>query len=124
MPSTGQGFLTPMGLRRMLEIAQEQIASGNNQYAPLRGRPELIDALAYHYSVARKAIAVTAGATEAITATVLDSLSQAKRSLCWSLTTTYAAAIADATRVPVLSSLLEEVGTSTSMLCAPIRPRW
>ncbi|MDU3176019.1 MAG: aminotransferase, partial [Corynebacterium striatum] len=35
----GQGFPDSDGPERMLEIAQEQIATGNNQYAPLRGRP-------------------------------------------------------------------------------------
>lgn len=37
----GQGFPDSDGPQRMLEIAQDNIARGNNQYAPLRGVPEL-----------------------------------------------------------------------------------
>ena len=100
----GQGFPDSDGPARMLEIAQEQIASGNNQYAPLRGRPELIDALAHHYCVARDAIVVTAGATEAITATVLGLVEPGQEVIVLEpYYDAYAAAIAlaDATRVPV-----------------------
>lgn len=100
----GQGFPGSDGPERMLEIAQEQIATGNNQYAPLRGRPELIDALAHHYCVARDAIVVTAGATEAITATVLGLVEPGQEVIVLEpYYDAYAAAIAlaDATRVPV-----------------------
>lgn len=120
----GQGFPDSDGPARMLEIAQEQIASGNNQYAPLRGRPELIDALAYHYSVARKAIAVTAGATEAITATVLGLVEPGQEVIVLEpLTTTHMPPPLRLPTPPVSPSrsrLPEEAGTSTSMLCAPL----
>ncbi|OFT52313.1 aminotransferase [Corynebacterium sp. HMSC06D04] len=100
----GQGFPDSDGPERMLEIAQEQIATGNNQYAPLRGRPELVDALAHYYSVSRKAIVVTAGATEAITATVLGLVEPGQEVIVLEpYYDAYAAAIAlaDATRVAV-----------------------
>ncbi len=74
----GQGFPDASGPPRMLEIAREEIAAGNNQYAPGRGMPVLLDAI----SVQRRRdygldydpdteILVTVGATEGIAATVL-----------------------------------------------------
>ena len=67
----GQGFPDSDGPQRMLEIAQQNIAAGNNQYAPLRGLPVLVDAIATKYDVPTDHVVVTAGATEAISATVL-----------------------------------------------------
>lgn len=67
----GQGFPDSDGPPRMLEIAREEIAQGNNQYPPLRGQPVLIDAISQHYNVPNDHITVTAGATEAIAASVL-----------------------------------------------------
>lgn len=74
----GQGFPDTDGPARMLEIAREQIAAGNNQYGPGRGLPELRAAVArqqerrygLRYDAATE-ILITVGATEAITATVL-----------------------------------------------------
>ncbi|GAB3822111.1 pyridoxal phosphate-dependent aminotransferase [Tessaracoccus terricola] len=74
----GQGFPDWDGPARMLEIAQEQIAGGNNQYPPGRGIAELRQAVADDRT-ARGAgtfdpdeeVLVTVGATEAITAAVL-----------------------------------------------------
>lgn len=67
----GQGFPDSDGPPRMLEIASENIAAGNNQYAPLRGVPTLVQAIAESYDVPRENVTVTVGATEAISATVL-----------------------------------------------------
>lgn len=74
----GQGFPDTDGPARMLAIAREQIAAGNNQYGPGRGLPELRAAVArqqerrygLRYDAAAEVL-VTVGATEAITATVL-----------------------------------------------------
>lgn len=74
----GQGFPDWDGPARMLEIAREQIAAGNNQYPPGRGFAELRHAVA-HDRHSRGAgtfdpdeeVLVTVGATEAIAAGVL-----------------------------------------------------
>lgn len=74
----GQGFPDWDGPQRMLEIAQEQIARGNNQYAPARGFPSLREAISRQrsrrygqtYDPATE-ILVTVGATEALAASVL-----------------------------------------------------
>lgn len=74
----GQGFPDWDGPPRMLEIAREQIANGNNQYPPGRGTADLRLAVAQDRA-ARDAgtfdpdseVLVTVGATEAITAAVL-----------------------------------------------------
>ena len=100
----GQGFPDSDGPQRMLEIAQENIAGGNNQYAPLRGVPELVSAIADTYSVPQDHVVVTAGATEAITATVLGLVEPGQEVIV--LEPYYdayiaAVALADASRVPV-----------------------
>lgn len=108
----GQGFPDSDGPQRMLEIAQENIAGGNNQYAPLRGVPELVDAIAETYSVPQDHVVVTAGATEAITATVLGLVEPGQEVIVLEpYYDAYAAAIAlaDATRIPVP---LKESGNS------------
>lgn len=108
----GQGFPDSDGPQRMLEIAQDNIAHGNNQYAPLRGVPELISAIAETYSVPQDHVVVTAGATEAITATVLGLVEPGQEVIV--LEPYYdayiaAIALADATRIPVP---LKESGNS------------
>ncbi|OFL76545.1 aminotransferase class I/II-fold pyridoxal phosphate-dependent enzyme [Corynebacterium sp. HMSC077B05] len=108
----GQGFPDTDGPARMLEIAQEQIATGHNQYAPLRGVPQLLDALSAHCGVPTDHLVVTAGATEAITATVLGLVEPGQEVIVLEpYYDAYAAAIAlaDATRVPV--PLTPTVGT-------------
>lgn len=100
----GQGFPDSDGPQRMLEIAQENIAGGNNQYAPLRGVPDLVSAIAETYSVPQDHVVVTAGATEAITATVLGLVEPGQEVIVLEpYYDAYAAAIAlaDATRIPV-----------------------
>lgn len=108
----GQGFPDSDGPQRMLEIAQENIAGGNNQYAPLRGVPDLVSAIAETYSVPQDHVVVTAGATEAITATVLGLVEPGQEVIV--LEPYYdayiaAVALADATRIPVP---LKESGNS------------
>lgn len=74
----GQGFPDASGPPRMLEIAQQEIAAGNNQYSPRRGLPVLREAIAHQrerdYSMTfdpETEILVTVGATEALVASVL-----------------------------------------------------
>ncbi|WP_018297626.1 pyridoxal phosphate-dependent aminotransferase [Corynebacterium lubricantis] len=74
----GQGFPDSDGPAEMLEIAQREIAGGNNQYGPGRGMLELREAIARQrardYGVSydpATEVFITVGATEAISATVL-----------------------------------------------------
>ncbi|MGO1236517.1 aminotransferase class I/II-fold pyridoxal phosphate-dependent enzyme [Microbacterium gubbeenense] len=74
----GQGFPDDDGPAEVLETAREAIASGQNQYPPGRGAPVLRDAIAEHqqrfYGLSwdpETDIIATAGATEAIAATLL-----------------------------------------------------
>ncbi len=74
----GQGFPDYDGPREVLEVAQREIAGGNNQYPPGRGMAVLREAIAAHqkrfYGLdvdADREVLVTAGATEALSATIL-----------------------------------------------------
>src|SRR5690349_13127747 len=74
----GQGFPDTDGPDVILEAAQKAIASGENQYPPGPGRPELRAAIAEHqrrfYGIEvdpDSQVLVTAGATEAIAASIL-----------------------------------------------------
>lgn len=74
----GQGFPDTNGPREMLDAAVDAIRSGRNQYPPGAGVPELLAAVAGHqrrfYGIPvdpSSEVLVTAGATEAIAATVL-----------------------------------------------------
>ncbi|MBO9626287.1 MAG: aminotransferase class I/II-fold pyridoxal phosphate-dependent enzyme [Microbacterium sp.] len=74
----GQGFPDEDGPAEVLEAARAAIASGANQYPPGRGVPDLLAAIAEHqqrfYGLSvdpGSEIVVTAGATEALTATIL-----------------------------------------------------
>jgi N-succinyldiaminopimelate aminotransferase len=74
----GQGFPDEDGPREVLEAAQKAISDGVNQYPPGRGMPVLLDAVAQHqrrfYGLdfdPASEVLVTAGATEALTATIL-----------------------------------------------------
>jgi N-succinyldiaminopimelate aminotransferase len=74
----GQGFPDTDGPPEVLEAARRAIADGVNQYPPGRGMPVLREAIARHqqrfYELApdpESEVLVTAGATEALTATLL-----------------------------------------------------
>ena len=74
----GQGFPDEDGPEAVLDAAKLAIDSGSNQYPPGRGIPLLRDAIALHqqrfYGInvdPEREILVTAGATEAIAATLL-----------------------------------------------------
>ena len=74
----GQGFPDEDGPAEVLEAAHEAIRSGLNQYPPGRGMPVLLEAVAAHqqrfYGLEldpRREVLVTAGATEALAATIL-----------------------------------------------------
>ncbi len=74
----GQGFPDTDGPAEVLQAAQQAIADGHNQYPPGRGIPALRQAIAAHqqrcYGLQYDPdteVLVTAGATEAITATIL-----------------------------------------------------
>ncbi len=74
----GQGFPDEDGPAEVLEAARAAISAGVNQYPPGRGAPELLAAISAHqerfYGLAvdpATEVIVTAGATEALTATLL-----------------------------------------------------
>lgn len=74
----GQGFPDEDGPAEVLEAAREAIAHGANQYPPGRGVPDLRAAISEHqrrfYGLVvdpDQEVLVTAGATEALTATLL-----------------------------------------------------
>jgi N-succinyldiaminopimelate aminotransferase len=74
----GQGFPEEDGPPEVLEAAQRAIANGVNQYPPGRGMPVLLEAIAEHqqrfYGLdfnPGTEVLVTAGATEALTASIL-----------------------------------------------------
>ena len=74
----GQGFPDEDGPPEVLEAARQAISDGVNQYPPGRGQPVLLEAIARHqqrfYGLTvdpGSEILVTAGATEALAATIL-----------------------------------------------------
>lgn len=74
----GQGFPDEDGPAEVLDAARAAIDTGANQYPPGRGRPELLQAIAEHqrrfYGLdvdPEREVIVTAGATEAIAASLL-----------------------------------------------------
>ncbi|WP_295835725.1 aminotransferase class I/II-fold pyridoxal phosphate-dependent enzyme [uncultured Microbacterium sp.] len=74
----GQGFPDEDGPQAVLDAAREAIAAGINQYAPGRGFPDLLAAVAQHqkrfYGIdldPGREVLVTVGATEALAATLL-----------------------------------------------------
>lgn len=74
----GQGFPDQDGPPEVLEAARDAIAHGANQYPPGRGIPDLLAAISEHqhrfYGLSvdpEREVIVTAGATEALTASLL-----------------------------------------------------
>ncbi|MEL4317875.1 aminotransferase class I/II-fold pyridoxal phosphate-dependent enzyme [Leifsonia sp. YIM 134122] len=74
----GQGFPDEDGPAEVLDAAREAISTGINQYPPGRGMPVLREAIAAHQLRFRgitvdpeREVLVTAGATEALAATIL-----------------------------------------------------
>ncbi|MEA1015505.1 aminotransferase [Sphingosinicella sp. LY1275] len=73
----GQGFPDFGWPEDVLAKAGEALAQGSNQYPPMRGLPELRQAVAHHYhrhqgrDVAPDQVIVTSGATEALTAAIM-----------------------------------------------------
>jgi N-succinyldiaminopimelate aminotransferase len=107
----GQGFPDTDGPPEMLDAAVEALRSGRNQYAPGPGIPELRAAIAHHqrdwygleYDPATEVL-VTAGATEAIAASILALCEAGDEVLCFEpYYDSYAAsiALAGAVRVPL-----------------------
>ena len=79
----GQGFPDEDGPSELLEAARQAITDGVNQYPPGRGQPVLLAAIARHqhrfYGLnlnPESEILVTAGATEALAATILALIEQ------------------------------------------------
>jgi N-succinyldiaminopimelate aminotransferase len=107
----GQGFPDYDGPQELLSIAQHQIASGNNQYPPGLGLPDLRAAIAEHqqrfwdlnYDPDTEVL-VTMGATEALAGALLGILNEGDEVIVFEpLFDTYAAviALAGATLRPV-----------------------
>jgi aspartate/methionine/tyrosine aminotransferase len=77
----GQGYPDFGWPDDVLEAAADAIRNGSNQYAPMRGLPELREAVAAHYGahqgldVYAEDVTVTSGATEAIAAALLSLVS-------------------------------------------------
>lgn len=78
----GQGFPDGEGPEDVRRKAAEASLAGYNQYAPMRGMPALREAIATHYADHQgldidpeTEILVTSGATEALAATILASIS-------------------------------------------------
>ena len=73
----GQGFPDFGWPADVVERASEALLTGSNQYPPMRGLPELREAVAAHYrahhslSVDAEQVVVTSGATEALAAAIL-----------------------------------------------------
>jgi N-succinyldiaminopimelate aminotransferase len=74
----GQGFPEEDGPRDILEAAARATLDGPNQYPPMRGLPELRQAVAKHYKAHQnveldwqREVTITSGATEAIAAALL-----------------------------------------------------
>jgi len=74
----GQGFPESDGPRDILEAAARATLDGPNQYPPMRGLPELRQAVAAHYNAFHdldldwaREVTITSGATEAIAAALL-----------------------------------------------------
>ncbi|MBA3667534.1 MAG: aminotransferase [Sphingomonas sp.] len=78
----GQGFPDFGWPPEILDAAAQAVREGSNQYAPSRGLPALREAVAAHYGrhqgldLSAENICVTSGATEALAAAILATVSQ------------------------------------------------
>jgi len=78
----GQGFPDFGWPEDVLAKAAEAITQGSNQYAPMRGLPELREAIAAHYvkhqglPVTAEDVTVTSGATEALASAIMALVSE------------------------------------------------
>ena len=107
----GQGFPDYNGPDEVLRIAQQEIASGNNQYPPGRGLPDLRLAISEHQQRfwgltydPEQEILVTMGATEALAGALLGTLNPGDEVIVFEpLFDTYAGciALAGARMVPI-----------------------
>jgi aspartate/methionine/tyrosine aminotransferase len=79
----GQGFPDFGWPEEILDAAAQALKEGSNQYAPSRGLPQLREAVADHYNrwfgqeLTADTICVTSGATEALAACILATVSPA-----------------------------------------------
>src|SRR5690348_2132556 len=77
----GQGFPDFGWPDEILDAAARALKEGSNQYAPSRGLPRLREAVAAHYrrhhglTLAADQVCVTSGATEALGAAILATVS-------------------------------------------------
>src|SRR5437868_1776499 len=77
----GQGFPDFGWPPEILDAAARAVTEGSNQYAPSRGLPALREAVAAHYrrhhgvELTTEGVSVTSGATEALAAAILATLS-------------------------------------------------
>lgn len=74
----GQGFPDDLGPEAVRAKAADAVLNGYNQYPPMRGLPELRQAVARHYARSQglnldweAEVTITSGATEALTAAFL-----------------------------------------------------
>ncbi|HWH17060.1 MAG TPA: aminotransferase class I/II-fold pyridoxal phosphate-dependent enzyme, partial [Allosphingosinicella sp.] len=73
----GQGFPDFGWPEDVLDKAAEALRTGSNQYAPMRGLPELREAVAAHYrrhqglEATSEKVIVTSGATEALASSIM-----------------------------------------------------
>ena len=78
----GQGFPDFGWPEDVLDRAAEAVRTGSNQYAPMRGLPELREAVAAHYrqhqglDYTAEQVVVTSGATEALAASLMSLISE------------------------------------------------
>jgi N-succinyldiaminopimelate aminotransferase len=130
----GQGFPDTDGPPEMLDAAARALHSGRNQYPPGPGIPELRAAISAHQKQfwgldydPNGEIVVTAGATEAIAASILALCEAGDEVLCFEpYYDSYAAsiALADAVRRPVtLRAVDGHYGFDPSELRAAFSPR-
>jgi N-succinyldiaminopimelate aminotransferase len=113
----GQGFPDEDGPAEVLEAARSAIARGMNQYPPGRGNPELLAAIAEHqhrfYGLEvdpATSVIVTAGATEALTATLLALIDSPDDEVV-----VFAASVTDRTRI----ILVNDPHNPTGVVFAP-----